>query len=85
VIRIYSYTIPDGADAVIPHDDAHGSVVSAKLTNALYEHVEEPEASSTIPSGTTSKHNNKQAMNSTTTFKLAFEAIAALWSHGPER
>ncbi len=44
-----SYNIPD---TVIPGDDAHGSVLHAKLTNALYEHVEEPEASPIIPSRT---------------------------------
>ena len=49
----------------------------AKLTNALYEHVEEPEASPTIPSCTAGKHTNKQTMNGTTT--LAFQAVRALW------
>jgi hypothetical protein len=73
VIRIDSYNIPDAA---IPCDDAHRSVVPAKLTNALYEHVKEPEASSTIPSRTARKHNNKQTMNCTMT--LAFEEVAAL-------
>jgi hypothetical protein len=79
-IRVDSYTIPD---AVIPCDGAHGSVVPAKLTNALYEHVEEPEAFPTIPSRTAGKHKNKQTMNCTTT--LAFKAVGALWSHEPER
>ncbi len=55
----------------------------ANLTNALYEHVEESEESPTIPSRTARKHNNTQNMNGTTT--LAFEAVAALWSHEPER
>jgi hypothetical protein len=80
VIHIDSYNIPE---AVIPCDDAHGAVVPAKLTNALNEHVEEPEESPTIPSRTACKHNNMQTMNGTTT--LAFEAVAALWSHEPER
>jgi hypothetical protein len=73
------YNIPDAA---IPCDDYHRFVVPAKLTNDLYEHVEEPEASPTIPSRTASKHNNKQTTNSTT---WAFEVVAALWTHEPER
>ena len=79
VFRVDSFTIPD---AVIPCDGAHGSIVPAKLTNALYEHVEEPEASLTMPSRTAGKHN-KQTMNGTTT--LAFEAVVALWRYEPER
>ncbi len=38
VIRVDSYTIPD---AVIPCDGTHGSGVPDKITNALYEHVED--------------------------------------------
>jgi hypothetical protein len=44
--------------------------VPAKLTNALYEHVEEPEASPTIPSQTAHKLNNKETMNGTTTLAV---------------
>ncbi len=80
MISIDSCNIPDTA---IPCDDAHGSVVPAKLTNALNEHVKEPEASPTTPSRTASKHNTMQTMNGMT--MLAFEAVAALWSHKPER
>ncbi len=74
MIRIDSYKIPD---------DAHGLVVPAKLTKALYELVKEPEASPTIPSRTACKHNNEQTMNCSTT--LDFDAVVAPWSPSHEQ